>query len=83
MNTPKLVLLVGTVAAVVLFFYVILPKLNLSHKSGMIFRALLFFSLIGYLAYDFFLKEKYGYILVLIGGSVAFVLLMRAKKSED
>jgi len=82
MNTSTLIWLVGAVAAIVLFFYVVLPKLNLSHKSGMLFRGLLFFGMMGYLAYDFYMKEKYGYILVLVAGSIAFILLLTAKKSN-
>jgi hypothetical protein len=37
----------------------------------------------GYLAFDFYIKEKYWYILVLAGGSVAFLMLLFARKSED
>jgi hypothetical protein len=83
METSKVLWLVGVVVLVILFFYVVLPKLNLNHKSGMIFRGILFFSMMGYLAYDFYMKEKYWYILVLVAGSIAFVMLLFAKKSED
>jgi hypothetical protein len=83
METTKVLWLVGAVVLVILFFYILLPKLNLSHKSGMIIRGLLFFSMMGYLAYDFYLKEKFGYILVLVAGSIAFTVLLLAKKSND
>jgi hypothetical protein len=83
METSKVFWLVGAVAVVILFFYVLLPKLNLTHQSGMFLRGLLFFSMMGYLAYDFYIKEKYWYILVLVAGSVAFLMLLLAKKSDD
>lgn len=83
METSKAILLAGAVLVIVLFFYVMLPKLNLKHKSNIIFKGFLFFGMMGYLAYDFYQKEKYWYILVLAGGSIAFVMLLFAKKSED
>jgi hypothetical protein len=82
MSIAQALILVGAVVFVILFFYVILPKLNLTHQSGKIVRAVLFFGMMGYLAYDFYLKEKYGYIAVLAAGSVAFVMLLNAKKKE-
>ncbi len=82
MNIPQAAILIGAVIIIILFFYVILPKLNLTHQSGKIVRALLFFGMMGYLAYDFYLKEKYGYIAVLVAGSLAFVMLLNAKKKE-
>lgn len=82
MSTTQALVLIGAVVLVIVFFYVILPKLNLSLQSGKIVRALLFFGMMGYLAYDFYLKEKYGFIAVLAAGSVAFVMLLNAKKKE-
>lgn len=78
-----LVLLVLAVAAVVAFFYIILPKLNLRVETGKWIRGILFSAVILYLAYDFYLKEKYTWIAVLAAGSIAFFMLLTAKKSED
>jgi hypothetical protein len=83
MEISKAILLAGSVLVIVLFFYVVLPKLNLKHQSNIIFKGLLFFGMMGYLAFDFYIKEKYCYILVLAGGSVAFLMLLFARKSED
>lgn len=83
METSKAILLAGAVLFVVLFFYVVLPMLNLKHKTNIIFKGFLFFGMMAYLCYDFYLKEKYWYILVLAGGSVAFVMLLLAKKKEE
>jgi hypothetical protein len=83
MEVSKAILLAGSVLVIVLFFYVVLPKLNLKHQSNIIFKGLLFFGMMGYLAYDFYMKEKYWYILVLAVGSVAFLMLLFARKSEE
>ena len=83
MEISKAILLAGSVLVIVLFFYVVFPKLNLKHQSNIIFKGLLFFGMMGYLAFDFYIKEKYWYILVLAGGSVAFLMLLFARKSED
>ena len=82
MEISKAILLAGSVLVIVLFFYVVLPKLNLKHQSNIIFKGLLFFGMMGYLAFDFYIKEKYWYILVLAGGSVAFLMLLFARKSK-
>ncbi len=82
MSTTQALILIGAILVAIIFYYVILPKLNLSKQSGKIVRAALFFVMMGYLAYDFYLKEKYGYIAVLVAGSIAFVLMLNAKKKE-
>lgn len=84
METGKLLLLLGVVAFVTLFYFLLLPKLNIKTQSGMVFRAVVFFAMMGFLAYDFYTKGKYGYILVLAAGSIAFIAVMlRVKKNKD
>lgn len=83
METSKAILLAGAVLVIVLFFYVVLPMLNLKHKTNIIFKGFLFFGMMAYLSYDFYMKEKYWYILVLAGGSVAFVMLLFARKKDE
>lgn len=82
MSITQALLLIGAVVFVVVVFYVVLPKLKLAQQNGLWIRAILFFSMMAYLAYDFYQREKYGYILFLAAGSVAFVMLLRAKKRE-
>ncbi|MCU0442029.1 MAG: hypothetical protein MUE96_06500 [Bacteroidia bacterium] len=82
MKATQAIVLIGAVVAIVLVFYVILTKLKLAQQNGLWLRAVLFFAMMGYLAYDFYMREKYGYIAFLAIGSIAFVLLLRAKKRE-
>lgn len=82
MSITQALLLIGAVVFVVVVFYVVLPKLKLAQQNGLWIRAILFFSMMGYLAYDFYMREKYGYIAFLAIGSIGFVLLLRAKKRE-
>jgi hypothetical protein len=83
METTKLLWLIGVAILAALLFYVLLPKLNPSQKTGLIIRAVLFFSMICYLAYDFYTKGKYWYILVLVGGSIAFAMMLFNNKNKD
>jgi hypothetical protein len=83
MPTTTALLLLAAIACFVFIFYVLLPKLNLDIQTGKWIRAVLFFAIMGYLAYDFYTKEKYMYIAFLVAGSIAFVLLLKAKKSTE
>jgi hypothetical protein len=84
METAKLLLLVGVVVFVTLFYFLLLPKLNIKTQSGIVFRAVVFFAMMGFLSYDFYTKEKYGYILVLAAGSIAFmVVMLRSGKNKE
>lgn len=83
METDKLLLLLGIVLFVGLFYFLLLPKLNIKSQSGMVFRAVVFFAMMGFLAYDFYTKEKYGYILILVAGSIAFIVVMLRNKNKE
>ncbi len=77
----KLIWLIVAVAVIVVFFYFVLPRLNLGDKSGKIFRAILFLAGIAFLAYDFIQKEHYKYLIVLGFGAIGFFwMLFSAKK---
>lgn len=78
----KLVYLLLAVAAVVVFMKVILPKLNLNINQGKILRAILFLGMMIWLGIDFYLKEKYWYILFLVLGSVAFLMMLKDSRKK-
>ncbi|MFN3445515.1 MAG: hypothetical protein ACK44D_07235 [Bacteroidia bacterium] len=78
----KLVYLLLAVAAIVVFMKVILPKLNLNMNQGKILRAILFLGMMIWLGIDFYLKEKYWYILFLVLGSVAFLMMLKDSRKK-
>lgn len=78
----KLVYLLLVVVAIVVFMKVILPKLNLNINQGKILRAILFLGMMIWLGIDFYLKEKYWYILFLVLGSVAFLMMLKDSKMK-
>ncbi|MFN6359137.1 MAG: hypothetical protein ACK4XL_09910 [Bacteroidota bacterium] len=78
----KLVWLTLAVVIIVIFFYMVLPKLNLGHKSGIMFRTIIFGAMMSYLTYDFIQKEKYSYLIVIVLGIIGFVLMVTNMKSK-
>lgn len=78
----KLVWLLAAIIAIVVFFYVVLPKLKLEHKSGLIFRSVLFGAMMVYLGIDFIQREKYTYLVVLALGCVGFVMMVMNTKPK-
>ena len=80
MNWIQISLFIGALLVAVLVYF-LLKKTSLSGSRKKWFRALLFFFMIGYLSFDFYTKQKYGLILVLFLGSIAFVYMLR--KSKD
>ena len=71
------------VLAIVVFMKVILPRLNLNVNQGKVFRAILFLGMMIWLGIDFYLKEKYWYILFLASGSVGFILMLKDSKQKE
>ena len=51
-------------------------------NRGLLIRAILFFGCIAFLAYDFYTKEKYSYMIALVLGSIAFVFIIRMMKNK-
>ena len=78
----KLVYLLLVVVAIVVFMKIILPKLNLNINQGKILRAILFLGMMIWLGIDFYLKEKYWYILFLVLGTVAFLMMLKDSKKK-
>lgn len=78
----KLVYLLLAVAAIVVFMKIILPKLNLNINQGKILRAILFLGMMIWLGIDFYLKEKYWYILFLVLGTVAFLMMLKDSRRK-
>lgn len=78
----KLVYLLLVVVAIVVFMKIILPKLNLNINQGKILRAILFLGMMIWLGIDFYLKEKYWYILFLALGTVAFLMMLKDSKRK-
>ncbi|MES2560916.1 MAG: hypothetical protein V4590_14315 [Bacteroidota bacterium] len=83
MEIRNLLLLAGAILVGMIFYYLILPRLNQQKRLNRIIKTILFLGIIGYLSYDFYLKEKYGYLLVLAGGSIAFLVFLFSRKSEE
>jgi hypothetical protein len=79
----KLMYLLLAVLAIVVFMKVILPRLNLNVNQGKVFRAILFLGMMIWLGIDFYLKEKYWYILFLASGSVGFLLMLKDSKQKE
>jgi hypothetical protein len=79
----KLVYLLLAVLAIVVFMKVILPKLNLNVNQGKLLRAILFLGMMIWLGIDFYLKEKYWYVLFLTLGSVGFLLMLKDSKQKE
>ena len=79
----KLVYLLLAVLAIVVFMKVILPKLNLNVNQGKLLRAILFLVMMIWLGIDFYLKEKYWYVLFLALGSVGFLLMLKDSKQKE
>jgi hypothetical protein len=78
----KLVYLLLAVAAIVVFMKVILPKLNLNVNQGKVLRAILFLGMMIWLGIDFYLKEKYWYILFLALGTIAFLMMLKDSRKK-
>jgi hypothetical protein len=79
----RLVYLILAVVAIVVFMKIILPKLNLNINQGKILRAILFLGMMIWLGIDFYLKEKYWYIIFLLLGTAAFLLMLKDSKQKD
>lgn len=82
MSYTKAIYLSLIIAAIVIFMYVILPKLKIDVSTGKIGRIIIFLGMMIYLGVDFYLKEKYWYILILGIGTIAFIIMLKNSKSK-
>jgi hypothetical protein len=82
MSISYAIYLALAIAAIVIFMYVILPKLKVTANAGKIGRAIIFLGVMIYLGVDFYLKEKYWYLLVLGLGTVGFLLMLKDSKPK-
>ncbi|MFN4972873.1 MAG: hypothetical protein ACK45I_08105 [Bacteroidota bacterium] len=79
MSSLSIVLLLLVLIGIVLFMYGVLPRLTTQYpNAGVWFRILIFTGIAVYLGADFYSKQKYGYIFVLLLGSIAFYGFMRS-----
>jgi hypothetical protein len=77
MTTTKILLLCGLLIGIVVFMYVILPRIgDAQSKSGKLVRLILFLMVVGYLAFDSYTKGKYGFLIIIGLGSFAFVFAL-------
>jgi hypothetical protein len=83
MSVVQIILLcVGLIAAIG-FMYFILPRISKSNEnSGKWLRLIIFTAIATYLGYDFYQKAKYGFLIILVLGSAAFLLLLFAQKKK-
>jgi hypothetical protein len=79
----RFLFLVIAISVIALLYYIILPKLNVTKHTGLVLRSVIFFAIIGYLSYDFYMKEKYSYLIVLALGSIAFIFMMISVKKKE
>jgi hypothetical protein len=75
MSNASIVIILIVLVAVVIFVYGIMPRISSQNpNTGSWVRLMIFTFIAAYLGWDFYSKQKYGYIFVLILGSVAFYI---------
>lgn len=77
MNYTSVIVIGIALILVTVGMYVVLPRLHLSVSKANKVRAVLFFGVVSYLAYDFLIKDKYMYIFVLLLGCIGFLFALR------
>jgi hypothetical protein len=83
MTTLQIILLCLTLVAIVAFMYFILPRISKGNNQiGKTLRLAIFSFIALYLAYDFYMKAKYGFLLILALGSFAFVVALFSNKKK-
>jgi hypothetical protein len=66
--------IISGIALTALLFYAIFPR---KRESKVLLQSFLFAAMLGYLGVDYFLKEKFGFVLILFLGAVAFVVYVK------
>ncbi|MBC7382995.1 MAG: hypothetical protein H7296_08365 [Bacteroidia bacterium] len=72
----------GLIGLGLLMVYVILPRISKNYNTEKGIKLLIFYGMMGYLSYDFFIKEKYMYMLFFVLGSAAFTYLVYTAKRK-
>lgn len=80
MSYEKVIYLGLAMLVVVLIIYVLIPRLK--GNTQLITRAVIFFGAILFLAVDFYLKEKYSYMIALALGSIGFIAYIKMNGSK-
>lgn len=75
MSNVTVVIILAVLVAVVVIMYGIMPRISNSSPNAANWIRLTTFTLIAlYLGFDFYTKQKNGYIIVLLLGSAAFYI---------
>ncbi|MDZ4668684.1 MAG: hypothetical protein SGJ00_12495 [bacterium] len=73
--------IIGLIAFALLLVYVILPRVVKNYSSEKGIKLALVLGMMGFLSYDFYMKEKYAYIAFFaVGAAVYTYLIVIAKK---
>lgn len=75
--------ILGLIAFALVLVYFILPKLFKNYEIEKGIKLLLIYIMMGYLSYDFFLKEKFIYIPFFVIGAITYTyMVVIAKKKQ-
>lgn len=78
----RIIYLILAVAAIVVFMYVVLPRLKLTQLNGKLFRLILFIVMMLVLLVDLFRKEMYLYMFIAGIGSIGFLVMLKDSKGK-
>jgi len=73
----------AAVALLLAFFYIISPRLKLINYQSNIIRSIIFLGMMSYLAYDFFVKEKYSFLIFIALGCIGFIYFLVSSKKKS
>jgi energy-converting hydrogenase Eha subunit A len=77
MTNYQILLLCALLVGIVVFMYMVLPRIgDAQSKSGKWTRLILFTIVVGYLALDFYSKGKFGFLIIIALGSIAFIFAL-------
>lgn len=80
MTTLSLVLWIAALISIVVFMYIVLPRIsNRFPLAGDWLRIVIFFSMMIYFSWDFYHKQKYFMLILIVVASIAFIYAMRQK----
>jgi hypothetical protein len=82
-NDINWVIIIALIGLALLLVYVILPKLIKDYSSEKGIKLALVLGMMGYLSYDFYTKEKYGYIAFFVVGAIVYTYLIVIAKKKN